>query len=74
MKSQWLQALKQELCLNRASWRNGVGKNAASLYVIQFANYLLPLITVPYLVRVLGPEHFGLVDFGQKVTAYFLLI
>lgn len=55
----------------QAAWRSGVGKNAASLYSIQFANYILPLILVPYLVRVLGPEHFGLVAFGQGLIAYF---
>lgn len=65
-------AVKEELLRTlQAGWRSGVGKNAASLYVIQFANYILPLILVPYLVRVLGPEHFGLVAFGQGLIAYF---
>jgi len=69
---QLLGALKEELLLTlQAAWRSGVGKNAASLYLIQFANYILPLILVPYLVRVLGPEHFGLVAFGQGLIAYF---
>jgi len=68
----FLCTLKEELLLTlQAAWRSGVGKNAASLYLIQFANYILPLILVPYLVRVLGPEHFGLVAFGQGLIAYF---
>jgi len=45
-----------------------------SLYVIQFANYILPLVTVPYLVRVLGPDHFGLVAFGQGLIAFFAVL
>jgi PST family polysaccharide transporter len=48
-----------------------VAKNAASLYLIHFANYLLPLITVPYVVRVLTPFGYGLVSFGQSFIAYF---
>jgi polysaccharide transporter, PST family len=51
-----------------------VGRNIVSLYVLHFGNYVLPLITVPYLVRVLGPEKFGLVAFGQGLMAYFVLV
>lgn len=58
----------------RAASRSSVAKNAASLYVIQFANYMLPLVTVPYLVRVLGPASYGTVAFGQSFIAYFALL
>lgn len=57
--------------LLRRGLKSSVGKNALSLYSIQFANYLLPLITVPYLVRVLEAERFGTLAFGQGLMAYF---
>jgi len=57
----------------RTGLRSSVAKNAASLYVIQFANYILPLITVPYLVRVLGPTGYGTIAFGRSLIAYFAL-
>jgi polysaccharide transporter, PST family len=49
-------------------------KNALSLYIVQFASYLPPLISLPYLTRVLGPDKFGLVTFGQSFILYFVTI
>lgn len=48
--------------------------NWGALSVVQFANYLLPLVVLPYLLRVIGPEKYGVLAFAQAVVLYFNLI
>ena len=57
----------------RRAMGSTVGKNALSLYSIQFAQYILPLITLPYLARVLGPWRLGTLAFGQSLMSYIAL-
>lgn len=49
-------------------------QNLLALYGVQFVNYLLPLITLPYLARVLGPSGFGVLAVGQSLAQYFSLV
>jgi len=53
---------------------NVLRKNIFSLLTLQAANYLLPLIMVPYLVHVLGPEKFGRIAFAQAFIQYFVVV
>ena len=39
--------------------------------VIQISNYLVPIITIPYLVRTLGFSSYGLMTLTQMIIGYF---
>jgi PST family polysaccharide transporter len=52
----------------------GVLRNVFSLYGLYCSNYILALISVPYLTRVLGPANWGLVAFVQAFCSYLLVI
>lgn len=60
----------------RAIWgrnRRVIG-NFLSLSIVQFANYMAPLILIPYLTRVLGLPRYGLVELARAISVYFLML
>jgi PST family polysaccharide transporter len=54
--------------------RKSILSNAAYLTALQAVTYVLPIIIIPYLFRVIGPEKFGLLALAQAFTLYFVII
>jgi len=49
-------------------------RNLGSLYGAQATSYLLPLITIPYIVRTIGPERYGLIALATAVVQYAVIV
>ena len=60
--------------LNKRLIGNPLIENFLSLTILQGINYLLPLITIPYLYNHLGVERYGLVNFAISFIQYFLIV
>ncbi len=55
-------------------FRSRLFENFISLGLIQGINYLLPLITIPFLFNQLGVENYGLVNFSFAFIQYFIIL
>jgi PST family polysaccharide transporter len=54
--------------------RHPVSQNALALHAVQVGNLLVPLVTLPYVSRVLESNGFGLVAFAQSLSFLLSLI
>jgi PST family polysaccharide transporter len=57
----------------RALLTHQISRNMLALYWVQMAAFVVPLITLPYVSRVLGPSAFGLVIFSQGFSVFLML-
>jgi O-antigen/teichoic acid export membrane protein len=44
-----------------------LAKNIGALYAVQIANYVVPLLTLPWLTRALAPVNFGRLGFAIAI-------
>jgi len=49
-------------------------KNFVSLTIVQLANYALPLVSVPIISRIIGPDKYGTINFAVAFVAYFNIL
>lgn len=49
-------------------------KNTLFLSLVQVINYVFPLITIPYVSRIIGPEGYGIFNYSTAFIGYFILL
>lgn len=54
--------------------KNGIAFNVAMLYMMNIAKLVFPLITLPYLTRVLSVECYGVVSYVKATMVYAQLV
>ncbi len=54
--------------------KNKLLSNFIYLYGLQAFNFILPLLTFPYLIKTLQPELFGATQYSQTIMLYFIII
>lgn len=52
------------------NFKNTFFKNASYLSLIQASNYIIPMLTIPYLMRVIGIENYGKVLLAQTLIIF----
>ncbi len=48
--------------------------DALSLYAVQGLNFLMPLLLLPYLLRILSPQGYGAIVFAQSLMGYGVIL
>ncbi|MEE9339872.1 MAG: flippase [Methylococcaceae bacterium] len=51
-----------------------LASNFSFMFIIEISNYILPFLVIPYIVRVVGVEKYGIIVFATAVMIFFELI
>jgi O-antigen/teichoic acid export membrane protein len=60
--------------VNKDKSKQQLTKNVLSLTAVQIATYVMPLISVPIISRIIGPEKYGVINFAAAFITYFTLL
>jgi PST family polysaccharide transporter len=71
----FLKKIRQKLnTIVAVSEQKKLSANFANFGLFQIINYIVPLVTIPYIVRIIGPEKFGILSIAQAITYYLWII
>lgn len=71
MMNNLLNIVKEKINKRFSNDTQRLASNTFMLYILQISGYIFPLITFPYLTRVLGPSTYGVVIFSTAIMIYF---
>lgn len=55
-------------------YKSTLFKNMSSLVLIQIANFIIPLLIVPYISRIIGLENYGKLEYARTFVLYFTIL
>ena len=58
----------------KRKYNSNVVKNGLWLYVLQLFNTVIPIISLPYITRVLGSATYGIFSFSLNIIEYFSVV
>ena len=64
-----LSSIKRKLRNNKT-----IAKNTGYLSIIECIRLFLPFVALPYVIRTIGAERYGMVAFAQTIVQYFIII
>jgi PST family polysaccharide transporter len=71
----FLKKIRQKLnTIVAVSEQKKLSVNFANFGLFQIINYIVPLVTIPYIVRIIGPEKFGILSIAQAMTYYLWVL
>jgi len=66
--------MKKTRNIIKINLKNQLIKNFTYLSIVQLLNILLPLILIPYLLRILKSYNYGLIVYAQSIIAYIVIL
>lgn len=55
-------------------FKNKILGNVFSLGIVQMVNFIFPLVTIPYLSRIIGPSGYGIINYATSFVLYFIVL